>query len=73
MFELDGQDEKADDRSGLTDLIRLSDITPKSRLMVTPTPPTRLSLQCITPLHQFIPTIPLSNDSYRRDHSLSSH
>jgi hypothetical protein len=72
-MSFDCQVDGADDRSGLMDLIRLSAITPKSRLMVTPTPPMQLSLQCIIPLHQFTQTIPPFNDSYQRDHSLSSH
>ena len=73
MFELASQDGKADDRSELMDLIRLSAIILRSRPMVMPTPPTQLSLQCIIPLHQFIQTIPLFNDSYLPAHSLSSH
>jgi hypothetical protein len=65
--------DSANDRSEPMDPTRLSVITPKSRLMVTPTPPMQLSLQCIIPLHQFTQTIPPFNDSYQPAHSLSSH
>jgi hypothetical protein len=72
-MSFDCEFDSANDRSGLMDLTRLSATIPRSRLMATPTPPMQLSLQCIIPLHQFTQTIPLFNDSYPRDHSLSSH
>lgn len=65
--------DSADGRSEPMDPTRLSAITPRSKLMATPTPPMQLSLQCIIPLHQFTQTIPHFNDSYPPAHSLSSH
>lgn len=65
--------DSADDRSELMDPTHLFAITPRSRLMVMPTPPMQLSLQCIIPLHQSTQTIPLFNDSYLPAHSLSFH